>query len=258
VRRHRAEREEQLMRRLALLACVALTAVACGGDDDDASVTLRSPEDGARIAGAVSLEMAADGITIEEAGEARDGAGHFHVIVDDGCVATGESVPKDADHVHFGKGQKTGTVYLTPGEHELCLQAADGTHVALPATDTISVTAGIESREEWCEVVEQVDVLFEETDTQGDAFEVRQVGYTNIRRLADQLLDAVDVVDASVRDAVSEAMKVAQRVTTMFIDATDERAATDEVGEFMATQGVPTIEAATEWISDTCGVDING
>jgi hypothetical protein len=247
------------MRRLALLVCAALAMTSCGsGDNDDPSVSLRAPADGARVAGAVSLEMAADGLTIEEAGEARDGAGHFHVIIDDGCVKTGEAVPKDADHVHFGKGQSSGSVYLAPGEHQLCLQAADGTHMALAATDTISVTAGIETRDEWCDVVKQVDVLFEETDTGGAPFETSQVGYENIRRLADQLIDAIDTVDASEQSNVSEALKVVQRITTMFIDGTDETAVFEQVRQFMEGGGEEAVSAASAWIQDTCGVDIDG
>ena len=118
------------------LAVAALAVASCGSDDEPiATATFTSPEANAQVAGSVELEMAAEGITIEEAGEARDGAGHFHVIADAGCVSTGEGIAKDADHVHFGKGQTTGLIYLEPGSHDLCLQVGDGTHQALDITD---------------------------------------------------------------------------------------------------------------------------
>lgn len=63
---------------------------------------------------------------IEEAGEVRGGAGRVHVVVSDGCVDAGTAVPSDADHVHFGKSQREGKVHIGPGEHDLCLQVADG------------------------------------------------------------------------------------------------------------------------------------
>ena len=58
---------------------------ACTRDDEGPTVTLTVPA-GDTVAGGVALEMAADGITIEEAGEARD-AGHSQ---DDWCKVAGE------------------------------------------------------------------------------------------------------------------------------------------------------------------------
>ena len=46
-------------------------------------------------------------------------------------------------HLHFGDGSIETELALTPGEHTLCLQAADGAHTALPGegmTHTISIT----------------------------------------------------------------------------------------------------------------------
>ena len=130
-------------------------------------MSFSKPADGAHIAGGVLVEMAADGITIEPAGEVHEGAGHFHVIADDGCVDPGAAVPKDADHIHFGKAQTSGTIYLGPGEHELCLQTGDGAHVALEPTDRITVDVGVRDRDEWCAVTKEVDDLFLTADTAG-------------------------------------------------------------------------------------------
>lgn len=89
--------------------------------------------------------MAADGFAIEPAGEVADGSGHFHLIVDAGCVATGEQIPADDTHIHLADGASETELSLPAGEHTLCLQAGDGHHAALALTDEITVTvAGVE------------------------------------------------------------------------------------------------------------------
>ena len=236
-------------------AVTALALAACG--DDGATVSLKTPTDGAAVAGAVELVMAADGITIEEAGEARDGAGHFHVIADDGCVATGEPVPKDADHVHFGSGASTGSIYLEPGEHELCLQAADGVHNALAVTDTISVNVGVDSLDDWCIVVGQIDELFTETDNSDDDFAVKQLGYENITRLIAQAVAGAEHIDATARDDVLTSIDVADALASTFANAADEFAVADEVTEIFTTRG-DDMELGAPYIADTCGIDVNG
>jgi hypothetical protein len=37
-------------------------------------------------------------------------------------------IPKDAQHLHFGKGQTTAIIDLPHGKHRLTLQFADGIH----------------------------------------------------------------------------------------------------------------------------------
>lgn len=64
-------------------------------------------------------------------------------MVDVDCVPGGQVVPADDNHLHFGKGQTEATLELTPGEHTLCLQAADGAHTALAgegATQIVRIT----------------------------------------------------------------------------------------------------------------------
>jgi hypothetical protein len=64
-------------------------------------------------------------------------------MVDTDCVAAGQGVPKDETHLHYGQGQLEAELELAPGPHTLCLQAADGLHVALPGagmTQMIAIT----------------------------------------------------------------------------------------------------------------------
>lgn len=150
-----------MTRTLAGAAALVLVLGACGDDDDDdtaaaggdttedvtdgesddVSVELTSPGDGEEVTSPVTVSMTASGVEIEPAGEARDGAGHFHVMVDVGCVDPGESIPVDTDgYNHFGDGSTETELELEPGEHTLCLQVGDGVHTALDATDEITVT----------------------------------------------------------------------------------------------------------------------
>lgn len=101
-----------------------------------------SPDNGAVVSSPVQVEMEAQDFTVEQAGEIREGAGHLHIMVDTPCVPAGEIVPKDETHLHYGDGSMEAQLELTPGEHTLCLQAADGAHTALPGsgmTQTITV-----------------------------------------------------------------------------------------------------------------------
>ena len=87
--------------------------------------------DGETVPATFTVEFAAEGLTVEPAGEAHEGAGHFHIIVDDDFVPAGEVIPNDETHRHFGLGQTEAELTLEPGEHVLRLQFADGTHIAL-------------------------------------------------------------------------------------------------------------------------------
>lgn len=149
--------------RIAALAVVPILALTgCGGGDegDDAatgtgtgteatgsapsaegSVSFDSPSDGDTVSSPVTLEMSAEGVTVEPADAGvNEGAGHLHVMVDTDCVPAGQAIPKDDSHVHFGDGSTTGELELEPGEHTLCLQLADGDHVATDITDEITIT----------------------------------------------------------------------------------------------------------------------
>ena len=103
------------------------------------SVRFTEPEDGAEVIGAVKVKMAATDFTIEPAGAVKPGAGHFHIMIDTDCVATGQPIPMDDKHMHYGKAQMEAELTLRAGEHTLCLQAGDGAHTALDLTHEITI-----------------------------------------------------------------------------------------------------------------------
>jgi hypothetical protein len=120
-----------------------ITVTVAGDEAVSPRVWFVQPQNGATVTNPIDVEMAAEGITIEPAGEIHEGAGHFHILVDSGFVAPGELVPFDANHLHFGNGQMTTTVEIEPGQHTLRLQVANGAHQALDGPqyrDEITVT----------------------------------------------------------------------------------------------------------------------
>jgi hypothetical protein len=107
------------------------------------AVRFVTPLDGATVPAKFAVTMAATGLTVEPAGEIKNGAGHFHILVDTDFVEAGEVIINDTQHLHYGKGQYTTTLELPPGQHVLRLQFANGAHIALPGPayrDEITVT----------------------------------------------------------------------------------------------------------------------
>ncbi|MEZ4712052.1 MAG: DUF4399 domain-containing protein [Caldilineaceae bacterium] len=112
-------------------------------------VAFASPLDGATVPPKFAVQMLANDLIVEPAGEINEGAGHFHILVDTDFVEAGDVIITDDQHLHFGKGQITTTLELTPGEHVLRLQFADGAHIALDGDqyrDEITVNVQADAR----------------------------------------------------------------------------------------------------------------
>ncbi|HEV8511739.1 MAG TPA: DUF4399 domain-containing protein [Cyclobacteriaceae bacterium] len=85
-------------------------------------------KDGDKLKSPVIIQMGVHGMTVEPAGNVEEGKGHHHIIIDGTFIEKGQVVPMDKTHLHFGKGQTTDTLKLSPGEHTLTLQFANGVH----------------------------------------------------------------------------------------------------------------------------------
>jgi hypothetical protein len=103
-------------------------AKSCPAGNHKAGPYFLSPADGATVSGKVQVKMGLHGMTVHKAGGLIDGTGHHHLIVDGAYIPETQGVPKDAQHIHFGKGQTEAEIELAPGEHTLTLQFADGHH----------------------------------------------------------------------------------------------------------------------------------
>jgi len=105
-----------------------IAVLLLGGCSD--VVYFKSPGDGDTVESPFKVKMGVCGKDVQPAGEELEGTGHHHLIIDGGCIAAGETVPKDATHKHFGKGQTETILALEPGNHTLTLQFANGIHTS--------------------------------------------------------------------------------------------------------------------------------
>ena len=99
------------MKHFAYVLVLVLALAACSGDDaEESSVSFGNVSDGDTVSSPLTVEFETAGdFTIEEAGEINENAGHMHVMVDVDCVAVGEVIPGDDNHIHFGDGRRRQT-----------------------------------------------------------------------------------------------------------------------------------------------------
>ena len=228
---------------------------AGGHDQGAASVSLLSPADGDRVYGKVTVRMAAEGVTIEPAGEPAEGAGHFHLVVGLPCVDEGVSIPKDPQHVHFGKGQTEAEVFLPAGRHELCLQVGDGVHVAQDITDTITVDVGVRDQNEWCEVAGDMNDTIKGSkfaDVRSDEeFAELQSVFLDGAQLLDQLIKGLDHIDPQARAEVDVMLNHMWDKAYAIIDEPNLQAAAERHGALKAAEPAE-MGPATMWMATAC------
>jgi hypothetical protein len=96
---------------------------------EGAKVFFVNLKDGQKIKSPFKVQMGVSGIALDTAGSIKPASGHHHILIDAGdSFPAGEVVPKDSTHLHFGNAQKEAELKLTPGEHTITMQYADGIH----------------------------------------------------------------------------------------------------------------------------------
>jgi len=110
---------------------------------EDQGVFFVNLEDGDVVTSPVKVEMGVKGMEVEPAGEAHKNKGHHHLLIDHPFTPSEEVIPADSTHFHFGKGQVETEVALTPGEHTLTLQFANGFHQSYGEKMSKSITVQV-------------------------------------------------------------------------------------------------------------------
>jgi len=96
---------------------------------EGAKVFFVNLKNGQKIKSPYKVQMGVSGIALDSAGVIKPASGHHHILIDAGdSLTAGTVVPKDSTHLHFGNAQKEAELKLTPGEHTITLQYADGIH----------------------------------------------------------------------------------------------------------------------------------
>jgi hypothetical protein len=162
-----------MIKKLFVTGIISLGLAACNGGDEEATTeehmhdheameaaaetagdeSLYVPEgahvffanlnDGDTVTSPVFIQFGIEGMEVKPAGEIVKGTGHHHIIIDGAFDPLGEVVPADDTHIHFGGGQTETEQELTPGEHTLTMQFANGIHQSygeqMSATITVYV-----------------------------------------------------------------------------------------------------------------------
>ncbi|HEY8898114.1 MAG TPA: DUF4399 domain-containing protein [Niastella sp.] len=112
---------------------------------DGAKVFFVNLKNGQKIKSPFKVQMGVSGIALDSAGTLKPASGHHHILIDAGdSLAAGTVVPKDSTHLHFGNAQKEAELKLTPGEHKITLQYADGIHRSYGGKLASSVTVTVQ------------------------------------------------------------------------------------------------------------------
>ncbi|OQP58692.1 hypothetical protein A4R26_03990 [Niastella populi] len=112
---------------------------------EGAKVFFVNLKNGQKIKSPFKVQMGVSGIALDSAGIIRQASGHHHILIDAGeSFPMGEVVPKDSAHLHFGNAQKEAELNLTPGEHKISMQYADGIHRSYGGKLAASVTVTVE------------------------------------------------------------------------------------------------------------------
>ncbi|HEY6242231.1 MAG TPA: DUF4399 domain-containing protein [Burkholderiales bacterium] len=120
-----------------VLALVPSTGLA--QNEEDPRVFFVEPGNGATVGQEFKVVMGVRGMDVKPVGDMTGKTGHHHLMIDSASIKTGEVVPVDDKHLHFGKGQTETTVKLPPGKHELQLQFADGAHRSFGSAMSASI-----------------------------------------------------------------------------------------------------------------------
>lgn len=138
------------LRRAGLVVSVCLllaTAPACGGRDTgeaEAEVFFKNLKTGDTVSSPVKVEMGVRGMIVQPAGKVVAGAGHHHILINQGSMSSGAVIPNDETHRHYGKGQTEAELELEPGEYRLTLQFANGVHESYGEALSASVVITVE------------------------------------------------------------------------------------------------------------------
>ena len=149
----------------ALILTASVAVAACGGSSPESQpastaapaadhsahpgggkVFFAEPKSGATVKSPVHIVFGSDMFTIAavppgEVTDVRANTGHFHLGTDTDCLPVGSVIPKASPWVHFGMGNNSIDMQLTPGPHKLVVQAGDDKHATMTGLcETINVT----------------------------------------------------------------------------------------------------------------------
>lgn len=110
----------------------------------DKKVFFVSPTENAVLTSPFKVKMGVKGMKVCEANKETKNkkCGHHHILVNQKPIPKGQPIPKDDNHIHFGKLQTETELTLMPGRYTLTLQFADYAHLSYG--EELSATINVE------------------------------------------------------------------------------------------------------------------
>lgn len=97
---------------------------------EGATVEFRDLRDGDVVPRSFRVRFDSKGMKVKPAGTEFEHSGHHHLLIDvDELPPMDLPLPKNESVYHFGKGEKSATISMPPGEHTLQLLFADYRHI---------------------------------------------------------------------------------------------------------------------------------
>lgn len=128
---------------LAALLAACASAPNPNMTPESKGVYFIQPANGATVTSPFIVKFGLKGMEVKPAGEQVAGTGHHHLLINRESLASGQIIPADDVHIHFGRGQTETEVKLVPGTYKLTMQFADGFHLSygkdMAATLTVTV-----------------------------------------------------------------------------------------------------------------------
>ena len=106
---------------------IALAFISCN-KSQTGEVFFVEPKDGAELTSPFTVKFGVKNLLVEPAGEIKAGSGHHHLLINSDSAPSGESIPADQTHLHYGKAQTEAMITLEPGNYKLTMQFANGAH----------------------------------------------------------------------------------------------------------------------------------
>jgi hypothetical protein len=130
------------MNALKFFSIVLFLTIGLHARAENLAVDFAEPIDGEVVSSPFKVKFLVTGMRVAPAGDMSENTGHHHLIINGNTIASGQVVPADEQHIHFGKGQTETTLNLPSGDYQLTLQFANGLHQSYGErmSKTISVT----------------------------------------------------------------------------------------------------------------------
>lgn len=96
--------------------------------------------DGDTVSNPVAVAFGIEGMQVKPAGSIEEETGHHHLLIGRDSITTGEVVPANEKHIHYGGGQTNDTLELPLGETKIALQFADGAHASYGSKMSANIT----------------------------------------------------------------------------------------------------------------------